>query len=92
MSVFTEYDYQQMHVNAARMPLCVGKLRKIAHMDSNWEYYYYPQGGYCMAVAKPESGAETSTFGKISYVRQLVREGRIKPSALTKYGRRLLRV
>lgn len=91
MSVFTEYDHRQMHINAARMPLCIGKLRKIAHADSNWEYYYNPQGGYCMAVAKPESGAGTSVFGKVSYVRQLVREGRIKPSALTKYGRRLLR-
>ncbi len=91
MSVFTEYDFRQMHVNAARMPLCVGKLRKIAHADSNWEYYYNPQGGYCLSVAKPESGCDTSVFGKVSYIRQCVRNGIIKPSALTKYGRRLLR-
>ena len=92
MSVFTEYNHRQMHVNAARMPLCIGKLRKVATEDSNWELYYDTQYHFFRAIAKPESGASDSTFGNIAHVRRCLREGWIKPSALTKYGRRLLKV
>lgn len=92
MSFLTEFDYRHMHIAAERMPLCVGNLRKIAHENRNWELYHDPQANYCYSIAKPSSGAESTVFGSVSYVRELVRKGWIKPSALTKYGRRLLKV
>ena len=87
-----EFELQQMHINAESMPLCMGKLRKVAHAKSNWEYYYSPGGKYFLSVAKPSSGAQTSIFGNITYMRRYVMWGGIRPSDLTKYGRRLLRV
>ena len=84
-----EYEIHQQHINAQRMPLCVGRLRKLAHADSNWEYYIEPDSGICYALAKPGSGAKTCVFGTIAHVKRCVRRGAIDAHNLTKYGRRL---
>ena len=87
-----EFELKQMHINAASMPLCIGKLRKVAHAKSNWEYYYATDKKCFLSVAKPESGARTSYFGNMSYMRRYIMRGGIRPADLTKYGRRLLKV
>ena len=86
-----EFEKKQMHVNAAVMPLCVGKLRKVACAGSNWELYYNPAGGYCMSIAKDISGASDSIYGRIDYIYGQLRRGVIRKGQLTKYGRRVLR-
>lgn len=89
--MFAEFELKQMHVNADRLPLCIGKLRKIACVSSNWEYFYDPSGNYCMSIAKYSSGASNSVYGKLSYIYDQLRRGVIHKKQLTKYGRRLLR-
>lgn len=93
MSAFSpSFEIRQMHVNAKRMPLCVGRFRKVAHANSNWEYYHDPLYGGIHALAKPGSGASDSCFGDVSYLRRCLQTGVIQSSSLTKYGRRLLRI
>ena len=89
--MFAEFEFKQMHVNADRLPLCIGKLRKIAHASSNWEYFYDPSGGYCMSIAKYSSGACDSVYGNLPYIYAQLRRGVIQKKQLTKYGWRVLR-
>lgn len=84
-----EFELKQHRINATVMPDCIGKLRKIATAGSNWEIYY--NGEYCRSIAKPGSGASDSVYGNLSYIARQLRTGYIKPSQLTKYGRRIMR-
>ena len=91
MSIWTEFELNTMHANANIRDLCFGKYRKIATQHSNWELYYKPQTKGVYAIAKDGSGAIDCCYGNMQYIATQVREGIIKKSELTKYGRRLLR-
>lgn len=84
-----EFEVRQHQINATVGPECIGNLRKIATESSNWEIYY--NGEYCQSIAKPGSGASDSVYGNLSYIARQLRTGYIKPSQLTKYGRRIMR-
>ena len=88
MGVFTKYEFQQMKVNRSHGEDCIGKLRKVCNGDSNWDIYW--NGSYCMSIAKENSGASDSVYGKIDHVRKMIREGYISEKHLTKLGRRLV--
>ena len=86
-----EFEVRQHQINATVGPECIGNLRKIATESSNWEIYYNDQYGYCESIAKPGSGASDSVYGNLAYIARQLRTGYIKPSQLTRYGRRIMR-
>ena len=88
--IFRELEIKQRKIDSSTGPECIGKLRKIVVGNANWDLYYYPRGGYCFSIAKPESGASDSVYGKPEYIRQQIKTGRINPHNVTKYGRKVL--
>lgn len=88
--IFKDLEIKQRRINTSTGPDCVGKLRKLAKGSGNFDYYYYPRGGYCMSIAKPESGCGDSIYGGPEYIRRQIRTGRINPHNVTKYGRKVL--
>ena len=89
MNAITEYELRQQKINATEMPECVKHLRRVTKCESNWNVYYDPKAGFCWSIAKPNSGAGNSTFGKPEHCRRLYHEGHLKWKDFTKYGRRL---
>ena len=86
-----EFERKQMKVNAYVMPECIGKMRKIAVRNSNWDLYYIPDKKYCMSIAKPVSGASNSVYGNLSHIYRQIMNGTIKRSEITAYGWRVLK-
>jgi len=89
MGLWTALEFHQMKLRATPQPSCIGDLRKIADGDSNWDFYVNRRCT-CYAVAKPDSGCDTTYYGDLRYVSRALREGWIKKHQLTKLGRRLL--
>lgn len=89
--LWRDLETKQKKINAYVMPSCIGYLRKIAIRNSNWDIYYNTKYDFCESIAKPDSGAENSVYGNLTYIYRQINTGIIKPSQLTKYGRRVLR-
>ncbi len=70
----------------------VGKL--IATADGNWDYFAVEdrdrkKSPYCYSVAKPTSGASTSSFGDLRHICNLIRDD-MWDGEFTEYGRELM--
>ena len=88
--IFTQFNLQQMHINATHGPDCIGKLRKVENGSGNYDIYYDTKNKCFRSVAKPGSGCVSSYFGGSHHIMNCLRNGRINPHGLTKYGRRLI--
>ena len=91
MGIFTQVEWELMRVRFHPQPACIGKIRKLVEGNNNWDIYWNPYG-WCESIAKPGSGAANSGFGNICHVKRLLEDGKIRPSQLTKLGRRMLGV
>ena len=95
MGLFTEYELRQQKINAYEMPDCMKwenkNMRKVVRENSNWEIYTADMKHF-YSIAKPDSGCRSSYFGDVYHIRKLMRDDHIKPSQLTRLGRRLMRV
>ncbi len=70
----------------------VGQL--FATAEGNWDYYAVEQpdrsrSPYCYSVAKPTSGASTSSFGDLRHICNLIREDGWA-GEFTEFGRQLM--
>lgn len=94
----TEYEkknyksiYEPMRATTPGIITRDGKnLYKITESLGNWNIYTDKK--YMYSIAKPGTGAEDSQYGDIRHIRQMIREGHIKRSELTRLGRKLLRL
>ena len=88
--IFTQLEFEQMHINATHGPDCIGKLRKVENGSGNFDIYYDNQYKCFRTIAKPGSGCISGYYGGSAHVKEALRNGWMKEHGLTKFGRRLI--
>ena len=87
---FTQFDFEQMQINATHGHDCMGKLRKVENGKGNFDIYYDTKSKCFRSVAKPGSGCTSSYYGGTHHIMNALRNGWMDAHGLTKFGRRLI--
>ena len=90
-AIFRQANFEQMKINAIHGPECIGKLRKFADGNGNFDYYYDSAMNCFVAIAKTGSGCRNCYYGDKLHIIRAINNGWIDRHMITKYGRRFLR-